>query len=110
MPHLTAKSLKATCVLDPASVALVPTPNGQPKVSLTIEAGGRVVRADVNAKSLRRCIATIAESGPDNGAVILQGKLEADGSISESGIVAQPKVAKPVAEAAAAYSDCLVDA
>lgn len=102
MPYLTAKSLKVTCVLDPAAVALVPTPNGQPKVTLTVAAGGRTLKADVNAKSLRRCIATISDTGPDNVAVILQGKLEAGDVISEAGIVAQPKVAKPVAEAAAA--------
>jgi hypothetical protein len=80
----------------------VPTPNGQAKVTLTVAAGGRVLKADVNTKSLRRCIATINETAPDNVTIILQGKLEAGDAITECGIVAQPRVAKPVAEAAAA--------
>ena len=57
MLHIAAKLLKITCVLDAAAVALIPMPNGQPKVALSIAVGSRVVRAEVNAKSLRRCIA-----------------------------------------------------
>jgi ribosomal protein S3 len=60
----------------------------------------RRVSAELNAKSVRRVLATIAEHGPDGVAVIVQGKLVGD-SISEAGIVAQPKV-KPAAAAEAA--------
>jgi hypothetical protein len=49
--------------------------------------------ADLNAKSLRRCIATIGASGPDGVAVVPQGKLEGD-KLVEAGIVAQPKTPK----------------
>ena len=48
---------------------------------------------DLNAKSLRRCIATIGEAGPDGVAVIL---LEGN-AVVEAGIVAQPKAPKAAA-------------
>jgi hypothetical protein len=63
--HLEAKALKVTAILDPAAVAGIPTPNGVPKATLRITAGGRTYSADVNMKSLRRCIAAINEAGPD---------------------------------------------
>jgi hypothetical protein len=56
------------------------------------------VSAELNAKSVRRALAVIAEHGPDAVSVIVQGKLVAD-SITEAGIVAQPKV-RPQASAA----------
>ena len=55
-----------------------------------------MLTADLNAKSLRRCIATIGEAGPDDVAVILQGKLEGN-AVVEAGIVAQPKAPKAAA-------------
>jgi hypothetical protein len=58
----------------------------------------RRVTADLNAKSVRKAVATISEHGPDGVAVIIQGKLVGD-AITEAGIVAQPK-AKPQAVAA----------
>ena len=54
--------------------------------------------AELNAKSVRRALATIGEHGPDGVSVIVQGKLVGD-TITEAGIFAQPK-AKPAAEAA----------
>jgi hypothetical protein len=91
--NLEAKALKVTAVLNPAAVAGIPTPNGVPKATLRITAGGRTYSAEINMKSLRRCIATINEAGPDSVAVVLQGKL-ADNVIQEAGIVAQPKTQK----------------
>jgi len=96
----TNKALKVTAVLDPAAVASITVPNGQPKFTLRITAAGRTYAADLNAKSLRRCIAAIGEAGPDGAAVILQGKLNGD-TILEAGIVAQPKTPKPAAADAA---------
>jgi hypothetical protein len=96
--NLEAKNLKVTAVLDPAAVARLTVPNGQPRITLKISAGGRTYTADLNAKSLRRCIAAIAEAGPDAMAIVLQGKL--DGTmILEAGIAAQPKTSKPAAAA-----------
>jgi hypothetical protein len=48
------------------------------------------VSAELNAKSVRRALATIAEHGPDAVSVIVQGKLVGD-AIAEAGIMAQPK-------------------
>ena len=98
---LEAKAIKATVVLDPAAVAKIEVPNGQPKFPLRVAVAGRTLIAELNAKSLRRCIATIGATGPDGVAVVLQGKLE-DDKLVEAGIVAQPKAPKPgyTAEAA----------
>jgi len=95
---LTAKTLKATLVLDPEAVGRIVVPAGQPKVTLRITVAGRKLTAEVNAKSLRRCVAAIAEAGPTDVAVILQGKLEGD-VLAEAGIAAQPKATKPAAAA-----------
>ncbi|MFL5252503.1 MAG: hypothetical protein ACJ8AI_06340 [Rhodopila sp.] len=94
--NIETKALKVSAVLDPAAIASITVPNGQPKFTLRITAAGRTYAADVNAKSLRRCIAAINEAGPDGVAVVLQGKL-ADNVIQEAGITAQPKPAKPAA-------------
>lgn len=103
MTHtLSAKSIKITIVLDPAEVASIPTPEGKPRCLVRISVAGRVVSADLNAKSLRKVIATIRENGPENVAVILQGKLGANDEILEAGLSAQPRTVKPSAEAAPA--------
>jgi hypothetical protein len=98
---LEAKNLKVTVVLDPAAIASVTVPNGTTKFALQIRVGGRIYTADLNAKSLRRCVAAIGEAGPDNVAVIIQGKLDGT-AIIDAGIAAQPKAPKATAEAAAA--------
>lgn len=102
--ELQSRALKATVVLDPAALAGVEVPNGLAKVTLSIVAGGRTITADVNAKSLRRCVAAIAENGPDGVAVVLQGKLEANDALAEAGIAAQPKAPKAPAMSVAAVS------
>ena len=99
--HLTAKALKVTMVMDPNQVVNIPTPEGKPRCMIRVSVAGRVVTADLNAKSVRKAIATIREAGPDNVACILQGKLLADNSIAEAGLAAQLKTPKP-AEAPAA--------
>jgi hypothetical protein len=65
-----------------------------------ISVAGRTLTADLNAKSVRKTIATICEAGVENVACILQGKLQADNSIAEAGLSVQLKT-KP-AEAPAA--------
>jgi hypothetical protein len=96
MPNLilNAKSLKATIVLDPVEVLSVPVKDGLSKIALKVAVGGRTISAEVNAKSLRRCIATVRDLGPDAVAVVLQGKLEANGVLVEAGIAAMPKTPK----------------
>ena len=53
--------------------------------------------ASVNAKSVRKAAATVAEHGPDMVAVILQGTLMLDNTLAEAGLVAQVKTPKPPA-------------
>src|SRR5207344_532278 len=93
---LNARALKCTIVLDPAEVAqiasfLATAPDGRPRTVIDIRLPDRRVSADLNAKSVRKAVATISEHGPDGVAVIIQGKLVGD-TITEAGIVAQPKV------------------
>jgi len=95
---LKAKALKVSMVLDPAAAAALTMPNRQPRITLRISVAGRTLSADVNAKSLRRCIAAIGAAEPGGVAVALQGRLEGD-AVLETGIVAQPKTPKPVAAA-----------
>ena len=91
--QLLAKSLKCTVVLDPAALAGVVVPNGQAKFQVTIQVGGKMLRAELNSKSVRRCVTTINETGPDAVAVIVQGKLVGE-VIEEAGIAATPKQPK----------------
>jgi hypothetical protein len=105
----TAKSIKVTLVIDPAPLARVQIPNGTSRVALSVAVAGRNLRADLNAKSARRAIATIAATiaahGPEAVACILQGRLDGD-MVLEAGLAVQPRAvqqtAAPSQEAAAA--------
>jgi hypothetical protein len=88
---LSAKSLKVTLVLNPSEVAAIPTPEGKPRCIVRVNVAGRAVVADLNAKSVRKAIATIRAAGADNVAVILQGKLEAGDTLAEAGLSVQLK-------------------
>jgi hypothetical protein len=91
---LVGKAIKASVGLDPAAVAALSIPNGQPRVVLQISAGGRLLSADIAAKALRKVGATITEAGFENVVIVVQGKLEGD-RLTEAGIVAQIKTPKP---------------
>lgn len=91
---LTAKSIKATLVLTPGELLTVPVPDGKPRCPIRIAVGGRIVTADLNAKSVRRAIANIREAGPDNVSCILQGRLDANNALLDAGLAVQPR-AKP---------------
>jgi hypothetical protein len=98
MQVLNARALKCTVVLDPSEVAQLVAPDGQPRVVIDVRLPDRRVSAELNAKSVRRALAVIAEHGSD-GVSVMQGKLVSD-TITEAGIMAQPKV-RPQAAAAA---------
>jgi hypothetical protein len=92
---LSAKSLKVTLVLAPTEVLALSAPDGQPRCLVRVKvAGGRTVVADLNAKSVRKAIATINAAGPERVACILQGKLEANDVLAEAGLSAQLKVSQ----------------
>jgi hypothetical protein len=99
--NLQARAIKATLVLDPVALAGVTVLNGQPQVSLHIAVAGRTIAAELNAKSLRRCVAAVDAAGPENVAVVLQGKLEGN-TLVEAGIAAQQKAPAKLEAAAAA--------
>jgi hypothetical protein len=89
--ELTAKTIKVTLVLDAAQVAGLSAPDGKPRCIVRINVGERTITADLNAKSVRKAIATIREAGPDACATILQGKLQPDNTLAEAGLTVQLK-------------------
>ena len=56
---------------------LVPAegPAGEPVIELALEGSALTALAKVNGKNYRKMLRTIAENGPDNVAVVLQGTL-----------------------------------
>src|SRR3954454_22706964 len=100
MPNLTARSLKATLVIEPTQLAELVVRDGVPRVELRIEVDGRTVTADIAAKSARKALAAIREHGADGVMVILQGKLGQGDALLEAGLVLQPKVPKQAAQPA----------
>jgi hypothetical protein len=103
MPTLSARAAKVVIVLDPAEVfdvlkqtaALAAT-----RVPFAIDIDGWRLRAEFSAKSVRRCLTTLQQNGPEGVAVLVQGKLLRDGTIAEAGLVAQLKAPKPEPAAA----------
>ena len=94
--ELAARAIKLAIVLDAAAVASITVPDGvRPRIS--VNAAGRRLTAELNPKTLRKTIATIREHGPDQVAVMLQGKLAAGDAIEEGAITAQVKTPKPAA-------------
>ena len=86
------KALKVTAVVPPAD--LKPLPPGT-DVVLALEVGdGMKAMARLNPKSYRKALATIAELGAENVAVIVQGQMTRPGLIEGAGIVVQPKKPK----------------
>lgn len=99
------KGVKINTLLPPASlpadlVPPEPAPAGTPEIDLEIEGTPLVLRAALNGKSVRRALKTIAEHGPDNVNVLLQGNLKpgtAGGPylLEAAGLAVTPKVPKP---------------
>ena len=78
--RIKLKGVKVNTLLPPADlpadlVPPEPQPAGNPAVELEIEGTPLVLRAVLNGKSVRRALKTIAEHGPDNVNVLLQGNL-----------------------------------
>ena len=89
---LTTKSIKATLVLAADEILALSAPDGQPRCIVEVSvAGARTVTADLNAKSVRKAIATIRANGPEACAVVLQGKLQPDNTLGEAGLTVQLK-------------------
>jgi sRNA-binding protein len=86
------KALKVTAVVPPADLKPLP-PSAD--VVLALEVGdGMKAMVKLNPKSYRKALATIAELGAENVAVIVQGQMTRPGVIEGAGIVAQPKKPK----------------
>jgi hypothetical protein len=100
---LSVRSLKITTVLPADALAALKVPDGQPRLTLTIEVGDARYSVDLSAKALRKAVSSVRSLGPENCAALLQGRL--DGSkIIDAGLTVQERkqATKPEpAEAAA---------
>ena len=93
----TAKGLKVTLVIDPASLPQIDT-TGMKKAPLSIFIGNGEITAttEINAKSYRKALSSIEEYGVDGCNVIVQGSMRQYGVIDDAGLVVHPKkVATP---------------
>jgi hypothetical protein len=88
----TAKGLKVTMVIDPASIPNIDS-TGMKKVTLTINVANTDIQVttEINAKSYRKTLSSIEEYGVDGCNAILQGAMKQYGVIEEAGLVVQPK-------------------
>jgi hypothetical protein len=101
MPTLSARAIKCVVVLDSHEVAdTLRHVALDARVPITIEVDGHKLRCELSAKSVRKALATLQHAGPANVAVIIQGKLLADNTIADAGLVAQEKAPKPEPAAA----------
>jgi hypothetical protein len=91
--QLQARSIKLTLVLDPPAVAaaLEPFATTEQRIPVTVSVEGRRLTADFPPRAVRRALATITEHGSDGVTCLIQGKLLADNSIGDAGLLAQPK-------------------
>jgi hypothetical protein len=85
----TVNAIKVTVVLDPR--VLRPAPAGADVVLEVTTEGGIAARARLDPKSYRKALDAVREQGPDNVAVILQGRIVTPGEIIDAGILAMPK-------------------
>ncbi len=88
----TAKGLKVTMVIDPASVPNVDS-TGLKKVTLTVQVANSDIQVttDINSKSYRKALSSIEEYGVDGCNVIIHGSMKQYGVIDDAGLVVQPK-------------------
>jgi hypothetical protein len=88
----TAKGLKVTMVIDPASIPNIDS-TGMKKVTLTIQSANSDIQVttEINAKSYRKALSSIEEYGLDGCNAILQGSMKQYGVIDDAGLVVQPK-------------------
>lgn len=87
------KAMKVAVVIPPEQ--LIPVAPGS-EVVLRIKAGAVMATARLNPKAYRKALATIAEMGTDQVAVVVQGQMTTPGVIDAAGITVMPR--KPKAE------------
>ena len=101
---VTVSSVKITVPLAPDQVPrdlLRPAPTPVTPVELLVmvksptpDKPATPLLATLNGKSYRKACVTMTELG-QNCVVLLQGKLDGDGVLSEAGLTVQPKTPKP---------------
>src|SRR5262249_9905448 len=100
------KGLKVTTLIPPDTISEgIAAGPGDPVIRGAIDGSDLTVWATINPKTYRKLLRTIAEHGPDNVNVLLQGNLkpgEIPGKpwvLDCAGLTASPKTPKPEASA-----------
>ena len=97
--RLNARTIKISVLLDPAEIGAIEVPHGVACVIAAVTVAGRTLRADLNAKSLRRAARFIGEFGGQAVTVMLTGRLEPGDLVAEAGLSVQPKANRPATPA-----------
>ena len=85
------KAFKVTIVLNPLTLKPVP-PGASVAIDVSTPEGLRA-RANVSPKSYRKAVEAIRQHGPENVAVVLQGRMVRPGEIIDAGITVQERKA-----------------
>jgi hypothetical protein len=96
---LTAKSIKATLVIEAVQLLGVEVPNGLSQVPFVVTVAGRRIKGRLNAKTLRRAATVVTVNGGEGVSVIIRGRLAAGDQLEDAGIAAQPKIRRNETEA-----------
>jgi hypothetical protein len=87
---LQVRAIKVTIVVRPEdALAIAPAAGAAPVAIVVRTEAGRMLRATLNSKTLRKVQTAIRQAGLDQVAVVLQGKLETGDRIAEAGLIAQ---------------------
>ena len=97
----TARSVKVNLVLDPTPFVGLTLSDNHPRYMLPVDVAGRVIRADLARKAIRKAARIVAELGPEGVVLLLAGNLEADNTLASAGLSVMPKNPKPKADAPA---------
>jgi hypothetical protein len=91
--HITANSIKLVVLLDPTALraALQPYARVEHRIPLAITVACRRLTAEFAPRAVRKALAAVAEHGPEAVVCMVQGRLLADSSIGEAGLMVQPK-------------------
>jgi hypothetical protein len=72
---INAKTIKGSIILDVAEVLSIKVPETGKGLRIQVRIGATVVDVPLNAKSLRKTIATIKANGPENYSMLITGRL-----------------------------------
>jgi hypothetical protein len=91
----TARALKVSMVLDHTPFIGLTIPEGQGRINVPVAVGARKITVSLAAKSVRKAVRVLSETPEGSAILLLSGRLEADNTLADAGLVAQTKTPKP---------------